>query len=159
MSTGEEDQRVAVGLDGLTPQERLEMRGYEFDERGRTIALGHGAEIDAFEADPWEWLEGREPDLTLVCPGMSATSDTAPDDGSSRVVIALVWRVHPDHRRTWYRSAHYQGRVTDWVTEDGHLPVVCPAHGLTLVEARRLVEDAASPRRQLPVLCTDPSPV
>lgn len=53
------------GSDGLTPRERLEARGFEFDEDGTTRALGYGHP----DRDPAEWAENHRPRCTFTCGG------------------------------------------------------------------------------------------
>ncbi len=56
------------GWDSMTPRQRMESLGYEFDEDGNTIETGYGPETP-WETDPWGYIDERHvpPDLTVRC--------------------------------------------------------------------------------------------
>lgn len=59
--------------DGLTPRERMEARGFEFDEHGNTVEIGYGPETPSevlWELDRDAWCEKNKPALTVACKSM-----------------------------------------------------------------------------------------
>lgn len=140
-----------------TPKDRLTARGYDFDAKGNTVPIGYGSNNEVFDADPWEWLESRSPDLTLYCPGMA--SQGSAERGKGRVVVAVAWDVKSESQ-IWFKSGLLQGQVNDWSTPAGNLPLTCPAHGQLLVPVAWVVDETRSRRSDTAnVQCTAPRPV
>ena len=133
------------GSDGLTARERLEARGFTFDEAGNTEEIGYdGRRFSNFEYFEWDWLDAHKPDLVLRC---EITGDQ----------MGEAWRA-PDGK-VWYQSQPYSGPLDEYADATRFVPVNCPKHGLSLLPPQYVADMVDSTRRKAHVMCTDPTPL
>jgi hypothetical protein len=126
------------GSDGLTPTERLQARGYDFDKKGRSIMHGYvGKHLD-FETEPWRYFDNRRPDCTLRCE-------------TSRKPIGRAWR--GPEGIVWLRDEYRQQPLGQ--TAEPNILVKCPVHGLVQVGMQWVIDETRSNRRQATVRCTN----